>query len=247
MRCHPKTGVLFKDNLCLFRCLAHHLKSGDIVHCEESPKALFARYQTSIGGRDGTSTFKGVSFQELGEVEKCFPCNIYVYELEPNVSHDGDEGQALSSQTVAILLRRSPCRFQDSMYLNYYDGHLSYIKDMNYYAHTFSCTRCRRLFKQSRNLQRHIPHCKTHVKHQFPAGVFELFPSVFDRLEAVGIVVNPRDRFYPYRITYDIETYLDKEDVIPSKSAKLNYIDQHKLLSIVFECMGLRSPPMFYF
>ncbi|KAJ8049565.1 hypothetical protein HOLleu_02352 [Holothuria leucospilota] len=205
---------------------------GDGVNCEEMPKALFARYHSSIGGKDGVSTFKGVSFQELGDVEKCFQCNIYVYELEPNASHDGNEGQTLSSQTVAKLLRRSPCRFQDSMYLNYYDGHFSYIKNMNFYAHTFSCSRCRRLFKHNRLLQRHIPRCNMHVKHRFPGGVFQLSSSVFDTLEAVGIVVHPRDRFYPYRITYDIETYLDKEDVIPSKSAKLNYIGQHKLLSI---------------
>ncbi|KAJ8021480.1 hypothetical protein HOLleu_38704 [Holothuria leucospilota] len=66
----------------------------------------------------------------------------------------------------------------------------------------------------------------------FSGGVSELSSSVFGRLEALGIVVNPRDRFHPYRITYDIETYLDKEDVMPSKSAKLNYIGQHKLLSI---------------
>ncbi|KAJ8030844.1 hypothetical protein HOLleu_27376 [Holothuria leucospilota] len=118
------------------------------------------------------------------------------------------------------------------MYLNYYEGHFSYIKDMEHYSHTFSCTNCKRLFKRYRQLQKHIPHCKTHVKYRYPGGVFELSPSVYDRLEAVGIVVNPRDRFYPYRITYDIETYLDKEDVIPSKSAKLNYIGQHKLLSI---------------
>lgn len=53
---HPKTGALFKDNLCLCRCLAHHLKSGNEANGEETPKALFARYQTSIGGGDGVNT-----------------------------------------------------------------------------------------------------------------------------------------------------------------------------------------------
>ncbi|KAJ8032209.1 hypothetical protein HOLleu_25673 [Holothuria leucospilota] len=71
-----------------------------------------------------------------------------------------------------------------------------------------------------------------HAKHRFPEGAFQSSSSVFDRLEALGIVVHPRDRFYPYRITYDIEKCLDKEDVIPLKSAKLHYIGQHKLLSI---------------
>ncbi|KAJ8048846.1 hypothetical protein HOLleu_01320 [Holothuria leucospilota] len=63
---HPKANRLFKDNLCLFRCLAHHLKSGDAADFDETPKTLFTRYQVAVDGRDGVSTFKGVSFQELG-------------------------------------------------------------------------------------------------------------------------------------------------------------------------------------
>lgn len=109
---------------------------------------MFARYQAATGGKHGVSTFEGVSFQELNEFEKCFQCNIYVYELEPNVTPRNmrTKRKCFLLKPIAKLLRRSHCRFPDSMYVNYHESHFSYVKDMN---HTFSCPRCRRLFKQN--------------------------------------------------------------------------------------------------
>ncbi|KAJ8048248.1 hypothetical protein HOLleu_00491 [Holothuria leucospilota] len=232
---HRKTNQPFQDNLCLFRCLSYHLKSVESACYDRTPKALFQKYQTAIGGRDGISTFKGISLNELGVIEKIFGCNIYVYELKPSNKEPTEEAgnkPTLPSETVAELVRRSPCRYASTMYLNIFEGHFSYIKDMNYYAQSFHCVRCRRLFQQHRYLNQHIPRCKEHVEYHYPGGVFQLTPTVFDKLETLHILVQPSERFYPFRITYDIETYLDKHDVIQSKGPKLQYIGQHKLLSI---------------
>ncbi|KAJ8020744.1 hypothetical protein HOLleu_40418 [Holothuria leucospilota] len=100
------------------------------------------------------------------------------------------------------------------------------------YSKSFSCSRCRRLFKAHKSLQKHVPRCKQHVTYRYPGGVYELPPTIFDRLQEIGICISKQDQFYPYRITYDIETYLDKDDVLQSNGTKLKFLGQHKLLSI---------------
>ncbi|KAJ8019317.1 hypothetical protein HOLleu_42159 [Holothuria leucospilota] len=227
---NTKTHEIFKDNLCLFRCLAHHLKT-NLGICNERPTDPFAKWQAANGGRASVSTFKGVSFQELGDIEKLFKCNIYMYNLKPE-EVDVSSSNSTSPKLVCELLRRSPSRYDSTMCLNYYKGHFYFITDMNYYSKSFSCSRCRRLFTKHKNLQKHIPHCKQHVTYQFPGGVFELPPTVFDKLRAVGITVDKEEQFYPYRITYDIETSLDKVDFKQCNAQKLNFIGQHKMLSI---------------
>ncbi|KAJ8043358.1 hypothetical protein HOLleu_10409 [Holothuria leucospilota] len=205
---HRKTNQPFQDNLCLFRCLSYHLKSVEGACYDRTPKALFRKYQSAIGGRAAVDTFKGVSLNELETVEKIFECNIYVYELKPFHKVDKDEslGKTLPSDTVAELVRRSPSRYASTMYLNIFEGHFSFIKDMCYYAKSFHCVRCLRLFQQHRDLQKHIPRCKEHVEYHYPGGVFQLPPTVFDKLNSLNILVSPSERFYPFRITYDIET-----------------------------------------
>ncbi|KAJ8050172.1 hypothetical protein HOLleu_03268 [Holothuria leucospilota] len=235
---------IYRDNWGAIRThhrRAHHRKS-NLGIINERPIDLFAKLQAAKGSTASASTFKGVSFQELGDVEKLFKCNIYVYELKPeetcstqpqNTDHvDVSGSKDAKPSLVSELLRRSPSRYESTMYLNYYKGHFSLIKDMNHYSKSFSCSRCRRLFTKYKNLQKHIPHCKQHVSYQFPGGVFELPPSIFDKLEAVGITVAKAEQFYPYRITYDIETYLDKIDFKQCAAPKLNFVGQHKMLSI---------------
>ncbi|KAJ8027944.1 hypothetical protein HOLleu_30044 [Holothuria leucospilota] len=102
-------------------------------------------------------------------------------------------------------------------------------------------------FSSNRYLQDHIPRCKQHVEYRFPGGVFQLTPTAFEKLETLNILVNQAERFYPFRITYDIETYLDKNDVIQSKGTKLQYIGQHKLpsISVCPNVPGYESPQCF--
>ncbi|XP_071829770.1 uncharacterized protein [Apostichopus japonicus] len=118
------------------------------------------------------------------------------------------------------------------MYMNYFEDHFSYITDIEHYAKTFSCTQCRRLFTRNRNLTKHIPHCKEHVTYNFPGGVFALSVSIFDKLDKLGIEIPQHERYYPYRITYDIETNLDHSCASESAAPKLSYLGQHKLLSV---------------
>lgn len=90
---------------------------------------LYRKYQTAVGKDIQPANFEGVSLLELGIIEKIFKCNIYVYELKldpesNNTSQDRDS-------TMAELLRRSPCRYPDTIYLNYFEGHFSYTQRLD--------------------------------------------------------------------------------------------------------------------
>ncbi|KAJ8027947.1 hypothetical protein HOLleu_30047 [Holothuria leucospilota] len=120
--------MAYTDNLCSFRCLAHHLKSdGDVS--EETSMTLYRKYQTAVGKDIQPANFEGVSLLELGIIEKILKCNIYVYELKLDLE-SGQTSQDRES-TMAELLRRSPCRYPDTIYLNYFEGHFSYTQRLD--------------------------------------------------------------------------------------------------------------------
>ena len=45
------------------------------------------------------------------------------------------------------------------------------------------------------------------------------------------ISIPPPDRIFPYRVTFDIETYMDRQD-LPQGTEKLSYSARHQLMSI---------------
>ena len=90
------------DNLCLFRCLGLHLgRDAMDVYAE----------CTDQPARE----FRGVTIEELHKVELVFRVNITVYEL---------------GEVSAKLVRRSLGKHADTMFVNLYETHFSYIRAM---------------------------------------------------------------------------------------------------------------------
>ena len=87
-------GAIYRDNLCIFRCLALHLgrKAAD----------MYAEYS------DDVHDFTGVTLDDLHKVESKFKTNVVVYQLV-----EIDNGK-----TMAELVRRSPVQYQETMYAN---------------------------------------------------------------------------------------------------------------------------------
>ncbi len=72
------------------------------------------------------------------------------------------------------------------------------------------------LFKTCKKLHRHQKICIGVTKKDFKGGIYR--PET--KLEDEGIVVDEEDRYHPYRITYDFEAYLDRQN-LPSDTEKL--------------------------
>ena len=78
---NKKTGKLYSDNLCLFRCLAPHTDC-TLQNLESKTKELFlCYYKFAIVD---PSTFQGITLHDLVQIEKCFSLNVNVYALEWN-------------------------------------------------------------------------------------------------------------------------------------------------------------------
>ena len=202
-------GVIYRDNLCLFRCLGLHLG--------REAAALYAEYtDTSV------RHFAGVPLEDLHKVESKFETNVVVYQLV-----EIDNGK-----TTAELVRRSPCQYIETMYLNLYEAHFSYIKDIRMYSHSYKCSKCEQaLWESSWELHRHERTCEAGVNQIYKGGVYRPPASIFERLDDEGIIVSPVLRYFPYRATFDFECYFSDER-LPVNSDKLQWSARHVPLSV---------------
>ncbi|CAG2196405.1 unnamed protein product [Mytilus edulis] len=113
----------FTDKLCAFRCLALH-RGQTITNLERSLQHYFQQWNGYQKRRNESTyeakLFPGLQLQEIPEFESCFQVNINVYELKED--------------DTAFCVYKSLCRFKETMYLNMYEHHLSYIKEFENYA-----------------------------------------------------------------------------------------------------------------
>ena len=202
-------GRPYIDNLCLFRCLGLHL-GRDVT-------TLYEEYTDQP-----VDTFEGVTIDELHKVEATFDVNVCVYKLVPT----GNE------KTKAEIVRRSLCSYVQTMYLNLYETHFSYIKDINMYCHSWRCRNCEQaLWKTPYDLHRHERTCTEGIKRVYKGGVYRPPASIFERLDGEGIIVSPVLRYFPYRATFDFECYFDREN-IPTNTDHVEWIARHVPLSV---------------
>ena len=204
-----ENGAIYNDNLCLFRCLALHLG--------REAAALYAEYtDTSV------HDFAGVTLDDLHKVESKFETNVVVYQLV-----EIDNGK-----TMAELVRRSPAQYPETMYLNLYEAHFSYIKDIRMYSHSYKCSKCEQaLWKCPYDLHRHELTCEAGVNQIYKGGVYRPPSSIFERLDDEGIIASPVLRYFPYRATFDFECYFSDER-LPVNSDKLQWSARHVPLSV---------------
>ena len=205
--CYRKTT--YNDNLCLFRCLALHLG--------REAAALYAEYTDTP-----VRHFAGVTLDELDKVETTFKTNVFVYKLV----------EIADGKTTAELVRRSPAQYQETMYLNLYEAHFSYIKDIRMYSHSYKCSKCEQaLWKCPYDLHRHELTCEAGVNQIYKGGVYRPPSSIFERLDDEGIIASPVLRYFPYRATFDFECYFSDER-LPVNSDKLQWSARHVPLSV---------------
>ena len=202
-------GAIYNDNLCLFRCLALHLG--------REAAALYAEYSD-----EDVHDFTGVPLDELDKVETKFKTNICVYQLV----------EIADGKTTAELVRRSMGHYTETMYLNLYEAHFSYIKDIRMYSHSYKCSKCEQaLWKTPQDLLRHESTCTEGIKRVYKGGVYRPPSSIFERLDDEGIIVEDVLRYYPYRATFDFECYFDRDN-LPADTNTLQWSARHVPLSV---------------
>ena len=88
--------------------------------------------------------------------------------------------------------------------------------------------------------------CNQVTKKKFVGGSYQPEATVFELLADEGITVDEEKKFYPYRITYDFESYFSKED-LPQASEKLTWEAKHIPLSVSIcsNVPGYKQPQCF--
>ncbi|KAJ8040703.1 hypothetical protein HOLleu_15076 [Holothuria leucospilota] len=204
----------YDDNLCLFRCLALH-KGASVKTLEKKAIKLY-RQMYSVKPK----YFAGVPLSKLYDVETLFKVNIVVYQLmqmpeeQDKEKEDGEsdlstlgietfQNSKFPLELTVRLIHRSLERYDDTMYLNLYEDHFSYIRDVNMYTKSYQCQKCQKLGSDRWHMQRHEATCDgVGVKHTFPGGVYSHPKTVFELLEEEGIYIPPDLRYYPYRACF---------------------------------------------
>ena len=120
-------NAIYRDILCLFRCLGLHLG--------REAAALLDEYTDTP-----VYEFVGVTLDDLLKVESKFETNVTVYQLV----------QIANGETVAELVRWSPAQYPETMYANLHETHFSYIQDIGMYCHSYRCRKCEKPYGKVR-------------------------------------------------------------------------------------------------
>ena len=140
--CNHKTGKPYQDNL-FFRCLALH-NGCQTKKLERHSKHYYEQYR---GASLAKKKFHGVKLSQLDELEKLFKVSIQVYSLTPTQSHGKEQEEEERPDFTATLLHRSHRHYENTLHLNLYKKHFSYIKDLAWYSKLFQCSRCGKYWK----------------------------------------------------------------------------------------------------
>ena len=208
-------GKLYSDNLCLFRCLVYHRQK----KIDESVvKEYFTQWHTINQLKCSEKSFKGVSIHELPMFEDVFKVNIHMYEC------------AADESDVIIPRFLSNDNHSETMFVNLYQNHTSYITNFFAYSGKIQCPSCSRLFSRKNMLRNHMRICSNTKKCFFPGGFFQSQKTVFEELEDFGVFVPENLRLYPFFAVFDFEAMLVKSADRVSEKLKFTY--RHHPISV---------------
>ncbi|KAJ8300475.1 hypothetical protein KUTeg_021994 [Tegillarca granosa] len=207
-----QNGKKYEDNLCLFRCLAVH-NGYDLLSLETPTKDYYKKW---VKLTKPSKQFSGVAIEQFPDFETCYKVNLEVYSL-------GEDGTYQS-------IYKSRGRHDSTLYVNLYENHASYIKNLSCYAIKFQCKTCERHFPTSFNLHRHQAICDNKTKYVYPGGFFKSNQTVFKKLEHYDVNVPVEDRSFPWFIVYDFEAMLQK--VEQDQTQHLKWTQRHIPVSV---------------
>ena len=233
------TNRVYPDNLCLFRCLAYHdlQADNDGSRFDDATLSKYLQFYDFMAERKchlpiDPMEYLGLDLKQLPLAEECFEINIMVLEL-------------LEDDSI-IPQYRTTSRHPDTVYLNLYEHHLSYVLDFRTYAKKFRCNTCSRHFPKMYHLMRHTRVCRNVTRYKFPGGHHKAENTVFDELEKLGIVVAEQDRFFPWFAVFDLEAMLlNHSDEAGTGKLKWTHTHQPVSFSVSANVEGFREAQCF--
>lgn len=221
----------YSDNLCFFRCLSQ-FKFGSVregyvrflyrrwmEYCVENKMLMDSVYW---------GDFEGVTLQDLPLLEELFKTNVQVYSLNEDKSVN--------------LIYRSALLYKKTMYLNEYEGHLSYIVKFSQYAKRFVCGDCDYVSSRHDSFKNHLRNCSTVRKVKVHSGYYESKLSLFEKMSELGIYVPEKLRYIHDFSIYDFESLLLSKSEEISSATQIVQVHKPLSFSIVSTLDGFTEP-----
>ncbi len=224
---NESSGAAENENTCLFRCLAAHTKQ-TIKGISKLSNEYFMQWLEFK--KISKKTFTGVDLKEISQVENLFDISIFVYEID----RDKDNEQ-ITLTPVHTSMRK--VQGKKPMYLVIWESHLCYIKNMSKLKHSYKCRTCDKLFKLRCRLLAHEKTCTATQSLVFPGGYYKAKPTIFERLERIGVKVDKSQRFYKHFAVFDFESLLVK--IMADEDDNTRLISLHHPISV---CVSSNSP-----
>ena len=156
-----------------------------------------------------------------------------MYSLAPTHNHGEEDNQDNAPDIAATLRRCSHHDYDSTLYLNLYEKHFLYIKDLARCSKSFCCSCCSKYWKKSSRLNRHKKTCDGKVQLKYLGGTYHVPKTVFEQLEEEDIIVPEEARYFPYHATFDFECSFDQEKAQELKNTdKLNWQSSHVPLTV---------------
>jgi hypothetical protein len=193
------------DNLCFFRALAihHRIKENPKWKIDERRILKATKALLKMFSDEDIKQFGGVSIADMDKLEEINKINIMIYELNDN-------------DTVSVI-RNTINRYEDTLYLNLYLNHFSYIKNIKLYSSKYQCENCSKIYKSLNSLNNHKRNCNEHVKMELPKNsYYQLKSTIFEELEKDKynkVIVPEQLRYYKSVIVYDFESLMAKPEI----------------------------------
>ena len=164
------------------------------------------------------SGFQGVSENDLIDLEVIFNVAITVFSLKEDGRCD-----------IVWRSKRTGCM---KLSLNIHENHFMYIRDTDKLCKSYRCLMCDASFTRARNARRHTCDADKVTEMKYSRGIFAPPVNVWGLVhQETGIDVPASLRFYPYWITYDIESVLLTRD-LPTPTATTTFHSEHQLVSV---------------
>ena len=152
----------YRDNLCLWRCIAVHRGARPDRSTEAARDLAKSFYKL----KNMPSTWEKTSLDELEKVEihlnkgkvlaDWLGIRVYTPEL---VNADEIEFGLETNPSIVWHLMRNPANFKNVMTIGLYGDHAFLIKDITKLAKSYECNHCHARFTKACNLQRHAERC----------------------------------------------------------------------------------------
>ena len=231
---------LYKDRLCVFRCLAAKDGLGSLEDRTARLYTNWREYQIEEGVDEeeipeDCMEFKGIRIADLPQFEECFSVKLNVYSLNPDQS-------CVKVYTTIMDVQDEVVTTLD---LNLFESHFSLIINMTLYAKNYGCHFCGRSFPLLSKLKAHEKCCCSRVRYTYPGGIYKSPLTIFEEMKlTLGIEVPKELQVYPCFAVYDFEALLKKVETGEEEEGRTVWTTEHVpiCVSVCSNVSGYTAP-----